>query len=107
MRITLIAVAMSVSAAFMVPAAVALDAPEFYQNSCPEHALGPAMEWDKALKGAKSPLDAKTMELISIAVAAQIPCRYCSFAYIRAARGAGATEAEIKQAVAITARIRL
>lgn len=92
--------------ALTATAAVAGDAPKFYQETYPEHALGPAMEWDKALKGEDAPLDAKTQQLISVAVAAQIPCRYCVYAHLKMARAAGASEAEIKHAVAMAARIR-
>jgi AhpD family alkylhydroperoxidase len=104
MKKTILSIAAAL--AVTVTAATAQEAPEFYKQSYPEHALGAAMEWDRQLKGEESPLDAKTRELISLSVAAQIPCQYCSYAHIKAAKNAGASEAEIKQAVAIAARIR-
>ena len=44
-------------------------------------------------------LPAKTRELIGIAVAAQIPCRYCVYYHIKAAEAHGATQEEIREAV--------
>ena len=44
-------------------------------------------------------LSAKTRELIGLAVAAQIPCQYCVYYHIKAAKANGATEEEIREAV--------
>ena len=44
-------------------------------------------------------LPAKTRELIGLAVAAQIPCRYCVYYHIKAASAAGASQEEIREAV--------
>ena len=44
-------------------------------------------------------LPAKTRELIGLAVAAQIPCQYCVYYHIKAAKAAGATQEEIREAV--------
>lgn len=44
-------------------------------------------------------LPAKTRELIGLAVAAQIPCQYCVYYHIKAARAAGASQEEIREAV--------
>ena len=44
-------------------------------------------------------LPAKTRELIGLAVAAQIPCQYCVYYHIKAAKANGATEEEIREAV--------
>jgi AhpD family alkylhydroperoxidase len=49
-------------------------------------------------------LDAKTMQLIGLGVAAQIPCRYCIYAHT--AEKAGASEQEIKEAIAAAAETR-
>jgi AhpD family alkylhydroperoxidase len=51
-------------------------------------------------------LDPKVKALISLAVAAQIPCDYCIWADTNSARQAGATDAEIAEAVAIAALTR-
>lgn len=51
-------------------------------------------------------LPAKTKALISLAVAAQIPCHYCVWADTEDARRAGATDDEIAEAVAVAALTR-
>lgn len=54
----------------------------------------------------KTALDAKTKALISLAVAAQIPCQYCIWSDTRDAMAAGATEEEVHEAVAIAGLTR-
>lgn len=44
-------------------------------------------------------LPAKLRELIGLAVAAQIPCQFCVYYHIKAAKAAGATQEEIREAV--------
>lgn len=44
-------------------------------------------------------LPSKTRELIGLAVAAQIPCQYCIYYHTKAAKAAGASEEEIREAV--------
>ncbi len=51
-------------------------------------------------------LDAKTMELIGLAVAAQIPCPYCIYGHTAFAMLNGATDEEVREAVAMAATIR-
>ncbi len=51
-------------------------------------------------------LPPKTKALISLAVAAQIPCTYCIWADTNSARQAGATDEEIAEAVAMAALTR-
>jgi AhpD family alkylhydroperoxidase len=51
-------------------------------------------------------LPEKTKELIGLGVAAQIPCQYCILAHTRMAKAAGATDAEIKEAIAASALVR-
>jgi AhpD family alkylhydroperoxidase len=48
-------------------------------------------------------LDGKTKELIGLAVAAQIPCTYCIYFHTAVARAFGATDDEIREAVAMAA----
>ena len=48
-------------------------------------------------------LNAKTKELIGLAVAAQIPCTYCVYFHTAVAKANGATDDEIKEAVAMAA----
>jgi AhpD family alkylhydroperoxidase len=51
-------------------------------------------------------LDGKTKELIGLAVAAQIPCEYCVIYHTEAARGMGASEEQIREAVGMAAVTR-
>ena len=49
----------------------------------------------------KSVLSGKIKELIGLAVAAQVPCRYCVYAHVEFARLNGASDGEIAEAVAV------
>ncbi len=80
--------------------------PRFYKDTYPEHALSQMLEADGALVGDDAKLDAKTRELIALGVAAQIPCVYCVYVHNKKARAKGATEAEIREAVATAAHVR-
>lgn len=51
-------------------------------------------------------LDGKTKELMGLAVAAQIPCTYCIYFHTAAAKANGATDQEVKEAVAMAAIVR-
>lgn len=64
------------------------------------------MEARGVLEGEGAPLDVKARELISLGIAAQIPCSYCAYAHTSKARAAGASEAEIREAVAAAATTR-
>jgi AhpD family alkylhydroperoxidase len=54
----------------------------------------------------KTKLDGKTKELMGLAVAAQIPCTYCVYFHTAAAKANGATDQEIREAVAMGAIVR-
>ncbi|GAA4128612.1 carboxymuconolactone decarboxylase family protein [Aminobacter aganoensis] len=54
----------------------------------------------------KTELDGKTKELLGLAVAAQIPCQYCIYFHTAAAKANGATDEEIREAVAMSAIVR-
>jgi AhpD family alkylhydroperoxidase len=54
----------------------------------------------------KGALDGKTKNLIGLAVAAQIPCTYCVYGHTKLAKAAGATDAQIKEAIATAALVR-
>lgn len=86
--------------------AIAQEAPGFYEQTYPEHALSAALQSRSVLEGENAALDAKTRELIALAVAAQIPCAYCSYGHTKNARALGASEAEIREAVATAAEVR-
>jgi AhpD family alkylhydroperoxidase len=49
----------------------------------------------------------KYRELIALGVAAQIPCAYCTYAHTTFAKAQGATDAEIAEAIAYAAEVRL
>lgn len=86
--------------------ASAQELPKFYTDTFPEHALKATLEAQSVLVGKDAKLDAKTRELIALGVAAQIPCRYCIYIHTKNARSEGATEAEIREAVATAAHVR-
>jgi AhpD family alkylhydroperoxidase len=72
-------------------------------------AVGIAGAWDEFKMFQLNPntaLDGKTKELIGLAVAAQVPCQYCIYFHTAAARANGATDEEIKEAVAMAAMTR-
>jgi len=92
--------------AFTTAAALADGPPKFFKDTYPEHALKSAMDARAVMTGKGAKLDAKTRELISLGVAAQIPCIYCVYAHTKNARAKGATEAEIREAVAAAATVR-
>jgi AhpD family alkylhydroperoxidase len=51
-------------------------------------------------------LDGKTKQLIGLAVSAQIPCAYCIYFHTQAAKANGATDEEIREAVAMASITR-
>src|SRR5262249_40986307 len=65
---------------------------------------GIAAAWDE-LKSVQlnphSALPMKTKELIGLAVAAQIPCRYCIYFHTQVAKLGGASEREVGEAIAM------
>ncbi len=63
-------------------------------------------EYKGVLLSPSTALPGKVKELIGLGVAAQIPCHYCTFAHTEGAKLQGATEAEIREAVAMAALTR-
>ena len=51
-------------------------------------------------------LPLKVRELIGLAVSSQIPCKYCIYYHQKAARAAGASEEEIREAVHMSSLVR-
>jgi len=86
--------------------AYAGEPPTFFQDTYPEYALKSALQARAILEGEGAELDAKTRQLIALGVAVQIPCAYCVYAHTKKARAAGATEGEIREAVATAATVR-
>jgi AhpD family alkylhydroperoxidase len=103
MKSFLIALAFGV----VLPAsAFAQDAPPSLKAIEPQAAVGPAWQEYMAVFNPKGALDGKTKELIALAVAAQIPCDYCIYGHTVGAKHAGATEEQIKEAIAAAALVR-
>jgi AhpD family alkylhydroperoxidase len=98
-------VALAFGAALPV-SAFAQEAPNFYRAIEPHAAIGSAWQEWMAVFNPKGALDGKTKELIGLAVAAQVPCQYCIYAHTIGAKHAGATDEEIKEAVAASALVR-
>ena len=105
MKPLLIVTIVSLFALFATPV-IGQGPPNFYKDTYPKHALKSALEAKKALMGKDAKLDAKTRELIALGVAAQIPCTYCVYAHNKNALAEGASEDEIREAVAIAAHVR-
>lgn len=91
---------------FFATTAIADEPPKFYANTYPEYALKSRLDAEAVLMGKDSELDAKTRELIALGVSAQIPCRYCVYVHTKNARANGASEDEIREAVATSAHVR-
>ncbi|HKJ42770.1 MAG TPA: carboxymuconolactone decarboxylase family protein [Sunxiuqinia sp.] len=66
-----------------------------------------AWELFKSINNPHTAIPSKYGELIGLAVAAQIPCEYCVIAHTKLARLFGATDQEIKEAIAKGAETRL
>lgn len=79
--------------------------PWFFQT-LPDGALQSAWETHKAILASKTAIPPKYKSLVGLAVSAQIPCEYCVIANTANARKAGATEQEIREAIAVGAMVR-
>jgi AhpD family alkylhydroperoxidase len=88
------------------PSVIAQEAPAWMKQTLPDQALKPHLDETLAVMNPTGALDGKTKQLIGLAVAAQIPCGYCVFAHTQAAKAAGATDAQIKEAIATAALVR-
>ncbi|MBX2869554.1 MAG: carboxymuconolactone decarboxylase family protein [Acidiferrobacterales bacterium] len=96
---SILVILFSVGSAFAGP-------PAFFQETMPEKEMGVILEGYKKIT-ADNEIDKKTKGLIAIAVAAQIPCKYCVFANTVSLKKMGVTDAQIKEAVAMAGYIRL
>ena len=94
------------------PAEARAEATKMFGASLPELEIYPdsgvvgAWAWMKDIEDGKGVLDAKTRELIGLAVASQIPCEYCIYYHRKAALAQGATEQELREASAVAANTR-
>ena len=71
--------------------------PEFY-TALPESAFNAAWQLQKTLELGETALETKTKELIGVAVASQMKCRYCVYFHTSAALAFGATKEELHEA---------
>lgn len=108
MRASIIATAFSAIVVCLTPVdgLRAQEAPQFMRDVMPEQAVAPAWQEFQAVMDPDGALDGKTKELIGLAVAAQVPCEYCIYYHRNAAEQQGASEEEIKEALAAGALVR-
>ena len=76
------------------------------KQTLPDQMLRPHYDENLAVMNPAGALDGKTKQLIALGVAAQIPCAYCVAAHTKMAKAAGATDAQIKEAIATAALVR-
>ncbi|MGI9522921.1 MAG: carboxymuconolactone decarboxylase family protein [Hyphomicrobiaceae bacterium] len=91
---------------FAVGSAFAGDPPPFFKDTYPASALKPAWEEYQAVYSDKGAVSAKMKQLIALGVSAQVPCQYCILAHTQKAKKLGATEEEIKEALAVASMVR-
>jgi AhpD family alkylhydroperoxidase len=60
----------------------------------------------KAIEFGKTALDGKTRDLIGLAIAAQMPSRLTAWSYTKCGKSSGATDAQLHEAVALSALTR-
>ena len=77
-----------------------------FLEAVPDNMLPMAWEHFNSSSRPDNAIPPKYVELIKLAVAAQIPCQYCIHAHEVNAKGAGATDQEIKEAVMAAAWVR-
>jgi AhpD family alkylhydroperoxidase len=78
-----------------------------HMKAYPPSAIAGAWEMTKGLlTGESTSLEPKVKSLIALGVAAQIPCQYCIWYETKSAKAAGATDAEVSEAVAQAAYVR-
>ena len=92
--------------AFTTVGVYADEPPMFMKQTYPKSALKAAWEDYKAVYSSEGAIDAKHKQLIALGVSAQIPCDYCVLSHSKKARKMGATEEEIKEALAVASTVR-
>ena len=75
--------------------------PTFFKEYPQFSVTGAWMEMKGTLFNSSSAIPAKYKELISLAVAAQIPCRYCAYFHTEGAKVYNASVIELREAVAV------
>jgi AhpD family alkylhydroperoxidase len=81
-------------------------APEFLQRFPSAARAGAWRQMRDVQLSPSTAVSGKNKELIGLAVAAQVPCRYCIIAHTEYAKLNGATDAEITEAIAMAAFTR-
>ncbi len=80
--------------------------PEFLR-AYPQAGITGAWEEMKNFQmGTQTALSGKQKELIGLAVSSQVPCHYCTYFHTKAAKAGGATDMEIREALAVSALTR-
>jgi AhpD family alkylhydroperoxidase len=79
--------------------------PDFIKQFPPEAVAGAWREM-RDMDGPKTALDGKSKSLIGLAVAAQVPCKFCVVADTEFAKLGGASDREVREAVAMAALVR-
>ncbi|MCG6658965.1 carboxymuconolactone decarboxylase family protein [Halomonas campisalis] len=103
---TAAALTLAATTGFSAPA-YSSEAPDFVKDTFPEQGIEGAWQNIQSVIGdPDSALDGKTKELIALAVSAQIPCDYCIYSHTVGAQAHGATDAEIREALATAGLIR-
>ena len=111
---------LAIGTAAASPRALAQDANATYRDI--EQTLGIVPGFFKAFPGSgiagawaefksvqlnpQTKLDGKMKELIGLAVSSQIPCAYCVYFHTAAAKANGASDEEVREAVAMAAIVR-
>ncbi len=80
--------------------------PGFFKLFPPAGIAGAWAEFKMIQLNPDTRLEGKVKELIGLAVSAQIPCQYCVYFHTAAARANGATDEDIREAVAMAAIVR-
>ncbi len=80
--------------------------PGFFKLFPESGIAGAWMEFKTVQLNPGTKLNGKTKELIGLAISSQIPCEYCVYFHTAAAKANGATEEEIREAVAMAAIVR-
>ncbi|KAB2956268.1 MAG: hypothetical protein F9K18_13255 [Thermoanaerobaculia bacterium] len=91
----------------MRDAAALLGTPPPFLAAYPAAAVPGAWQELEAMQmSGDTALPSRVKELIGLAVAAQIPCRYCSYAHTKPARLNGATDQQVQEALGMAALTR-
>jgi AhpD family alkylhydroperoxidase len=80
--------------------------PGFFKAFPESGIAGAWAEFKSVQLNPQTKLDGKMKELIGLAVSSQIPCQYCVYFHTAAAKANGATDQEVREAVAMAAIVR-